>query len=371
MKVGKRKKKDLKGIQHAVRYFTSEAVKFRQGAGTRTSGDIRSEEVVNEILSDYEARKRNPVASQSMYSFISRMDDTIRGVKPGQLMLVAGYSGMGKTTVAANLAYNGIYQGLNGLYITIEMTFKEITDVMTTLHSSAPKWYTHDKYSHLAGKINHEDVVFGELSELQEEFWKFQVKDWLDPNNGYGHLFLEQPTGTITPSEVTNLCYHYNSQLNEQGTQLDFLVLDYFGLMKEDAGQSARDWNTDLNSIIKKSKSLALTFNEGQMLRVISPFQINRAGYDAALKNDGVYPLSSLSNANEAERTSDIVISVFTTDEMKKAGIAKIACMKHRQGATFSPFEAHLDFKTKRLSDFIQVKDGDSDELIQDIPMDV
>jgi len=63
-----------------------------------------------------------------------------------------------------------------------------------------------------------------------------------------------------------------------------------------------------------------------------------------AVKNDGVYRLTALSNANEAERSADGVIALFMDSEMKRNGLTKLSCLKHRDGDDFLPFEATIDF---------------------------
>jgi replicative DNA helicase len=169
------------------------------------------------------------------------------------------------------------------------------------------------------------------------------------------------------------VAYDYNSRLADQGKNLDFIVVDYVGLMFPDKNDRYGDWNIDLNNIIKRLKNLALNFDSGRKIRVISPFQINRKGFDEAEKNDGHYKLSALSNANEAERSSDLIITTYMTDDMKKAGLLKIGCLAHRRGGVFDPFEAHIDFGSKHVKDLIQKQKTngmDKDSAIQFIPLD-
>jgi hypothetical protein len=143
--------------------------------------------------------------------------------------------------------------------------------------------------------------------------------------------------------------------------------------MFPDKNDKYGDWNIDLNNIIKRLKNLALNFDSGRKLRIISPFQINRKGFEEAEKNDGRFKISALSNANEAERSSDLVITTYFTEEMKKAGLVKIGCLVHRRGDTFDPFEAHIDFETKHIKDIIQRQKTDAmdkESAIQYIPLD-
>lgn len=371
LKVGK---KDIKGINQAVEYFIGESRKFRMGdLGVKTESNIRTEEDSTEVIESYKKKKENPLAHVGMYTFLDRVDSSTRGIKPGELVLIAAYVKQGKTILTSNIAYSGIVQNLNGLFISLEMNFDEMRDMFYVLHGCNPEWYENSKYKHLVGKVTYDKVIYGELSDIEQEFFLEISKDF-SSRKDFGNIFLHQPTEALTPSKLEMLAYDYNSRLRDMGKQLDYIVVDYVGLMVPDKSDKYGDWNIDLNGIIKKMKNMAMNFDNGRKIRVISPFQINRTGHKEAEKNDGQYKLSALSNANEAERSSDLVMTTYMTDEMKKAGIIKIGCLAHRRGAEFDNFEAHIDFGTRHIKDLIQKtkpKESEIDSGIQFIPLDV
>jgi len=369
IKVGK---KEIKGMGPAIEYFIGESRKFRMGNLTvKTEGDIKSVEDSQEVRDNYQKRKENPLANVGMYSFLDRIDGVCRGLKPGELMLVAAYVKQGKTILTTNFAYSGVAQGLNGLFISLEMNFDEMRDMVYVLHGCNACWANHPKYKNLINKVTYDKVVYGELSEMEQEFFNTISKDF-SSRKDFGSLFLYQPTESLTPSKLELIAYDYNSRLADVGRKLDFIVVDYVGLMVPDKNDRYGDWNIDLNGIIKKLKNLTQTFDSGRKIRVITPFQINRTGHKEAEKNDGQFKLSALSNANEAERSSDLIITTYMTEEMKKAGLMKIGCLAHRRGAEFDPFEAKIDFGTRHVKDIIQKTEGtvDKNSGIQYIPLD-
>jgi len=369
----KLKKKEIKGIVPAIEYFSSESRKFRINAtGVKTESQIRSVEDNKEVIENYEKRKKDPITNWGLFSFLERMDDCFRGVKLGELMVIAAFVAQGKTTFAANLAYNGIMQGLNGMLIAMEMNFTEMRDFIYTLHTSNHEWYDHPKYKNLCGKISYEKVLYGELDPLEFEFFQAAGNDF-STKPGFGELHIFQPTDNMTPSRLEMELQDRQAEMSERGKSLDFLIVDYVGLMSQDKNERYGDFNTDLNNIIKRLKTMAINFNNGKGLRVITPFQVNREGWKDAVKNDGVYKLTALSNANEGERAADQVISLFIADENKNSGIMKITCLKNRRGKQFAPFEACIDFTSRRLRDVIEKKpDGApaDDMQINEIPLD-
>jgi hypothetical protein len=370
IKVGK---KEIKGIGPAIEYLIGESRKFRMGnLNIKTESNIKSDEDSDEVINSYQKRKENPLANVGMYTFLDRIDSACRGLKPGELMMVAAYVKQGKTILTTNMAYGGVAQHLNGLFISLEMNFEEMRDMIYVLHGCNACWANHPKYKNLINKVTYDKVIYGELLEMEQEFFNVISKDF-SSREDFGSLYLYQPTESLTPSKLELIAYDYNSRLTDMGKKLDFIIVDYVGLMVPDKNDRYGDWNIDLNGIIKKLKNLALNFDSGRKVRVITPFQINRTGHKEAEKNDGQFKLSALSNANEAERSSDLIITTYMTDEMKKAGLIKIGCLAHRKGVEFDPFEAKIDFGTKHIKDIIQSSTNtqvDKDSGIQYIPLD-
>ena len=96
---------------------------------------------------------------------------------------------------------------------------------------------------------------------------------------------------------------------------------------------------------------MCLTFNNGKGIRLLSPFQANRKGWEEAKAHDGVYNLTALSNAHEAERSADVVIALFMDEATKKEGKVKISSLKNRRNSPFDPFNAKMNYKTLTYSE--------------------
>lgn len=365
----KEKKKTLKGIDTALRYFSDSVHGLRIGSlGIKTESDIRSEKDGVEVSTEYKKRKESSLG-EGMYTFFDKIDEATKGCKPGHVWLVAGFVAQGKSIMSANLAYNAVLQGLNGLFIPMEMDYNEMRDLFYVLHASCPEWYESPKYKHMAGNISYEKVRYGELSEEEEKFFDVVIKDF-STNPNYGQLYLYQPSAMFSPANLELKAYEAHSYFMERDRALDFIIPDYLGLMNPDKVERYGDFNIDLNGIIKRMKNLAQTFDNGRQVRIISPFQINRQGFKEGEKTGGVFPKSALSNANEAERTCDLVMTLYMSKEMKKAGVIKIDCMKHRHGPEFDLFEAQINFSNRRIVDFMKKKsEHDPDDLINEIPV--
>ena len=369
----KNEKKELRGLSDAITFLNSNSKKFLfNSLDTKFQSQIRSREDSIEVMREYRKRKKDPYDNIGLFFDLEKIDTTFRGIKRGDLVLIAAFVANGKSTFAINLAYNGMMQGLNGLFVTLEMEFDEMRNMFYTLHTSYPGWYAHPRYGSLTGKITYDKVRYSELSDLEEEFLKEVCEDFGTKKDDFGELFLEKPPGNCTPSYLETKLVEYDNELKDRGKTLDFLVLDYVGLMVQDKDNAYGDFKVDLNNMIRRLKNITINFDNGRGLRIISPYQFNRQGHKEAAKIDGIYTLSALSDANEAERSSDGIIALYSTEEMRNSGLVKVSCLKNRDGGHFPPFEASLDFATKRLRDFNQTVANSKDEMgIEDISEEI
>ncbi|MDQ9763420.1 DnaB-like helicase C-terminal domain-containing protein, partial [Acinetobacter baumannii] len=68
----------------------------------------------------------------------SLLDKNIGGVKPGDYTIIGAKSGVGKTTLALNIALNVLEQGKKVLIISREMTDVDVFDRFATMVSKIP-----------------------------------------------------------------------------------------------------------------------------------------------------------------------------------------------------------------------------------------
>jgi replicative DNA helicase len=370
--IGKGKdKKELKGVGDAIEFINSETRKFRmRSIGVKTEGNIRQKEDTDEVMEEYEEVKNDPIGHMGIFTNLIHMDNICHGWKLGELFLPAAFVGHGKSTFSVNIAHSAILQGKNGLYVPLEMSYSEMRAMVAILHTSNPDWYDYPKYKPLVGKMSHTKFQDGAFSDMEEEFFKAALKDFYS-NPNYGELYIWQPETDLTPTSLELKMYDVHAGLLEKGKSLDFIIVDYVGLMHPDKNERSSNYNDNLNTILRKLKNIAMRFDNGRKTRIMTPFQFNREGWKEAEKNDGNYRLSALSNANEAERSADLVISIYMSDEMKKKGLMKICCLKNRRRALFNPFEARVNLESKLIDDIVKTNEQDENSHLMEIPVDI
>jgi len=343
----------MRGIPDAIDYFARHSRHIRQNTlGIKIESQIISKEDAQEVQAEYDKVKNDPTEVLGVYTGLDSIDKVCKGLKNTELMLVTAFTSQGKTTFSMYMTYRAIISGFNTAVITLEQSFSEIRQQMFVKHSCNPKFEKIcPQYKHLIGCISVENVVYGGLTADEHAFFKIVCED-LVTTEGYGKLELWQPPKSqTTVADVEFKLMQIQQEYKSTGRDLELVVIDYISLLGLPVEERTRDTNENLNIIIKQLKRLCLTFNNGKGLRIISPFQANRKGWEEAKANDGVYHLTALSNAHEAERSSDVVVALFIDESWRDEGKVKISCLKNRRHAFFKPFNAKINFKSLFYSD--------------------
>jgi replicative DNA helicase len=343
----------LKGIPDAIDYFARQSRYLRQNVfGLKLESQIVSQEDVTEMKTDYEKVKKDPIEVLGIYTGLDSIDTVCKGLKNTELMLVTAFTSHGKTTFVMHVAYKAIISGFNSAVITLEQSFKEIRQQIYVKHTCNPKFsqepysIKHPEFSKYIGNIALEDIIYGNLDEKEQAFFDAVCTDLIE-TPGYGKLYLWQPPkAQITVADIEFKLMQIQQELKATGRDLEFAVIDYISLLGLPVEERTKDPNENQNTIIKQLKRMCLTFNNGKGIRILSPFQASRKGYEEAIEHDGIYSLTALSNAHEAERSSDVVIALFVDKDGRNEGKTKFSCLKNRRHRFFNPFNAILSHKS-------------------------
>src|SRR5579863_2225701 len=296
----------LHGVQDAVKHFFNEADKLISvQKGGKLRGDVTED--ADEVLAEYHEQKTNPKIGR--VTGLEQIDNYCKGLRPGEMMLVAGFVGELKTTFALNYAYNtAIIYGWNAMYFSLEMKYEQIRKIIYAMHSSHPKFTDPNSPDfHEAAPLDYRDIRDGSLSKIGEDLLQKVAKDlkktreWKNPKTGktvpYGRIIVERPTDDTTIPEIK-----LRAEIQNKKDELGLLIVDHAGLVENPGGRRYSDYAIALNYVMKDAGKLALNFNDGKGIPVLVPFQTNRTGWTEANKNNGEYKLTALSYANEAER---------------------------------------------------------------------
>lgn len=243
----------------------------------------------NTITEDYKNAKAGKV--DFLQTGIHACDRIITGLERGDLMVIEGFLGEGKTTLALNIAHNAMLAGKNVLYGTTETVKKRVHRKLVCRHSYEPQFKQ---------PIPNSDLKFGRLTPQQETILT-EVNASLRNNHKagkYGAFYITSIGGSLdglkqAADVAQSLC-----------GSLDLIVADYLAHM------TTKSERVVLVDLIKETKAFAVTFNNRRGVPIITPWQTGLDKWEAA-KKVGHYKKGSMADTLEIERTADIVHTIL------------------------------------------------------------
>lgn len=306
-------------------------------------GDMRKERV--EILADYAERKlrRESGKDDGIKFGISELDNLLGGLQPGEFALSAAYSSDGKTSLCVQLAWHAaVKQGKNVVFFTTETVNTVVRRKVVARHSKEPQF-------NLPEGLNTRDLKMGTLTDVQEIRLKEVVLD-LETNPTYGKIYIVQ-----VPREASILTLEHRLYRLLRQFPIDLVIVDYLAQFRADQSYSTE--REKLSSILKEAKRLAVTFNGGKGVPLVSPWQVNRAARDQA-EQSGYYTKQALAETAEATNSPDVIISMIPTQESDDRYVElRGQVLKNRDGETTSAMRFDVDYAT---STFVTKDEGGS-----------
>lgn len=255
------------------------------------------------------------------------LDEKIGGMNYGSLTTIAGFTSHFKSTLATNvLYYNTYHLGYNLVYISLETPKEDVWYNLISRHSYDIKF---SKYPF----IPHEKMKKVELSQEEMDYALDVVYEDLKSNSRGKIVVLDESDfKTMSFMEIYTLLEEIDDKLKGN---LDGFIVDYIQLFK--FADTGADDNRAINAYVSFFRKLTQSFRDGknkkQLIGIILS-QINRTAWKKAVKHNGKYDLTCLADANELERGSHRVITVYTTEEMKMSKEASVQILKNRNGST-------------------------------------
>jgi hypothetical protein len=315
------KKINLKGPEAALNHLGASVgdIYARLRRGGLFEGSLKDDAA--RVLSQYEMRRNNPGLKYGVLSGIERIDQVHRGLKPGNLAFVLGFVSQMKSTFCLNWAYRAaIWQGMNVGVVSTEMSIDELRRTIAVIHANSAKFAPEN----LHVDITYDKVENGELDAQEEELFRKVIRD-LEENSDYGQISYREPDNIVTIGDIGRWAEGVNRK-----TPLKMLLIDYVG-PHITSDKPTNDSFRDGNNVIKDTKRLATTFDNGRGIAVLSPFQSNRGGFKDAVKNGGVYDITAMADFSEAERSADLVYTVFLDNTYRTRNRLLVGNVKTRK----------------------------------------
>lgn len=312
-------------------------------------GNAREEE--DDILAEYAQKKAKYLSGESsgVEFGVSSIDKYLGGLQPGELDFVLGYSSSGKSSLCVQLAWNcAMAQGKNVIYVTTETLRSQIRRKLISRHSMLPQF-------DLPEGLNSLDLKRGTLEASLEEKLREVVRDF-SSNASYGQCRIMQASENTSVSALKIGLQRLQTQ-----TPIDLVIVDSLYILRPDERRSTE--REELNDAIKKAKHLATTFNNGNGVPFVTPWQTSREHKERA-DRDKRYAMSAMAETAYAERYADVVISLLEPPESKRFTTLTAAIIKNRDGEQSPNLDVKVDYATSCFTDSSGFTSGDFNNLL-------
>ena len=275
------------------------------GGGESTGFILSYVTVLSGVLENIEQLSAEGGRLPGISSGFSAIDAKLSGLNKSDLILLAARPGMGKTSLALNIALNvGKNSGKTVAMFSLEMSKEQLA--LRLLSSEA--------------LVESNRLLTGELRE----------SDWMKVAEAAGVLSRADirldDNPLLTVSDMNAKCRRLDN--------LGLVVIDYLQLMSSAGGSMKHSGESRQQAVSDISRMLKIMAKELQV-PVLCLSQLSRANE----KRDDKRPmLSDLRESGAIEQDADIVLFIFREDyyspDSDKRNIAELIVAKNRHGET-------------------------------------
>ena len=311
-------KKDTKRTPEAIPHILSEAlaVSFDKSVG-------------HDYIEDADARFKFYHTKEKRYQFdLDYMNRITKGGVPSKTLNIAlAGTGVGKSLFMCHVASSYLLQGLNVLYITLEMAEERIAERIDA---------------------NLLDVTMEDLHDMPQQLYEGKITKLREKTQGQ-LVIKEYPTASAHSG-------HFKSLMNELALKKSFrpdvIFIDYLNIC---ASSRFKGGNISsyfyVKAIAEELRGLAVEFN----VPIFSATQTTRTGY---VSTD--IGLEDTSESFGLPATADFMFALISNEELEALGQMKVKQLKNRYNdpSINRAFIIGVDRAKMRLYD-VQQKAGD------------
>lgn len=326
---------DTRDIASEIEKSVFQATQEKKSTQMSRIGDL-----LPDAIKEFERRTDNKGASpDTVLTGLNDLDETLSGLRPGQLLVLAARPGMGKTSLAANIMCHAAMKGRkNVLFFSLEMTQAEVVERVMASTAGI------DLSKLRNGNLNPKD--FNDLFYAADEI-------------GSAPLYIDDRS-VLSPYDVLAQARKLNSAIHlGGGGKVDLIVVDYIQIMK--SGASFENRSLEVAAITGGLKAIAKDLK----VPVLALSQLNREG--AKRPGESKRPqLSDLRDSGAIEADADVVLFIHREQgpeqDSRAPAEAEIIVAKQRSGPTRSVKVTWLGHLTQ-FSNFAHSHSGPGDNF--------
>ncbi len=253
------------------------ALSYQAAAHASRLGDMRSARF-DRYVELYEAD--DPVSQYAVRTGFADLDEKLCGLSPGELVILAGRPGMGKTALALDIAHHVAFEQKKIAYfVSLEMSQDELFDRVFSKKVNVPAWKLR------AGRLTEDEFqrIGPAMDTIQDQ-----------------PLFIDEDPN----SDLINIRSKARHHQMQHG--LDLLIIDYLQLIEVTDRSAAENQTQRITHISKSLKRLARELR----CPVLALSQLSR---ECERRPDGQKQpqLSDLRDSGSLEQDADRVLMLY------------------------------------------------------------
>lgn len=263
-----------------------------------------------------------------------KLDDMMKGIRKGELTTLTAGSGIGKSTLAREIAYHLLTtHNLRVGYVALEESVKKTALGFISIDQGVPL-----------------GDLFLNRQLLTEDQWKQGYERTIES----GHLFLYDHFGSLSSNNLVSKLRYL-----ALGCGCDFLVLDHLSIVVSGMDLSDDERRT-IDALMTNSRSLVEQSGVGLIL--INHLKVPQKGKPH--EEGGRVTLNDLRGSGSIKQLSDNLIALERNQQSEKtADISKIRILKNRLfGVTGLADEIQYSKETGRLLPVGDAEEDDEEE---------
>lgn len=268
----------------------------------RKDTDLRPVKVgLNELIDRIEYVQAHPDELRGLPTGLGSLDKILGGLRGGAMVTLAARPGMGKSSLACNIALNVAQQEKRVAFFSLEMSIEEVSQRFVCDISGIN--------SHTFNTCQFKDDEYLRLMPAVAAVEQLPIM--IDDTSG------------ISPQEI-------RAKVRKQAaiSGLDLIIVDYMQLMTAGKGGNRQE---EVSFISAQMKNLARELD----VPILALAQLNRS---VESRSDKRPMLADLRESGAIEQDSDVVIFLYRDEvydpDSPDSGMAELIVAKHRQGPT-------------------------------------
>ena len=326
-KKGQKGKIKLKGAEDAMSYLIERVEAGAFGTLSNAVTYTTLEAGADHMWELYQqAQDPTFTGGQRILTGIAPLDRLVK-MRKGQFVGLLGYPGSGKTRFGRTIIYNAAMAGLSCLHLTLEQTVDEELVHYGSIHSYNKALWGRDGFPY-------DSLEDGALSKADASFYKNTIlRDLKVHEHMKGHIAVRMPSSGTNWEAVKTFI-----RIQDRERPIDVVLIDYLANVSPTSSNygKAKD---EMEEIIQDAKILAMTHRGNEGLLLITPVQANREGWEKASKNGGRYESDAIYMYSQFERALDLLLSVYSDDDLTNEDRVVLGIAKYRRGKLFPPIK--------------------------------